>query len=72
MYDGSGNAIVGNTTSGCFSPTLGSAVCFAYVPSEQSAPGTKFNVLLLGQLRPATVLEDPIVLPHHLRGKTQK
>ena len=33
------NRVIGNTTSGCFSPALGKGLAFAYIPSLADVPG---------------------------------
>ncbi|XP_076063231.1 dimethylglycine dehydrogenase, mitochondrial-like isoform X2 [Oratosquilla oratoria] len=62
-----GNKVVGNTTSGCFSHHLGQPLAFAYVPPLYTTPGTSIQVELLGEHRPARVLEGPPVLTHPAR-----
>lgn len=51
--------VVGNTTSGCFSPVLGQGLAFAYVPQIFGLPGTEFDVELQGHRRKAKVLAKP-------------
>ena len=65
-----GFAIVGYTTSGCWSPILNSGLCMASVPCLFSHPGTQLHVLLGGKPCSATVL--PGKLDSHLFKGTVK
>ena len=54
-----GDRSVGVTTSGGFGHYTGKSLGFAYVEPELAAPGTNFEVFVLGARRKATVLADP-------------
>ncbi len=54
--------VIGNTTSGCYSPALGKGLAFAYVPAMCSVPGSELDIEVMGIKRPARVLEGPPVL----------
>jgi dimethylglycine dehydrogenase len=50
--------VVGLTTSGAFGHTTGKSLAFGYVEPGLDHPGTEFEVLLLGEMRRATVLAE--------------
>jgi aminomethyltransferase len=54
-------AVVGETTSGAFSPVLGRAIAMGYLPAECSAPGTPVACGVRGRLHPATIVKKPII-----------
>ena len=54
-----GKRLVGATASGGYAHTLGHGIALAYVRPELARPGTPLSVEILGDVRPATVLEDP-------------
>ncbi len=55
--------IVGNVTSGGFSPSLSQSIAMGFVPPALSAIGTRLNVLVRGKSQPAEVVAMPFV-PH--------
>jgi aminomethyltransferase len=57
-----GNAIVGGgvVTSGTLSPSLGTGIGLAYVPSANSAVGTHLEIDVRGKMRPAVVKAKPL------------
>ncbi|MGL5033336.1 MAG: glycine cleavage system aminomethyltransferase GcvT [Microcystaceae cyanobacterium] len=57
--------VIGEVTSGTFSPTLEKAIALAYVPTELSKLGQILNVEIRGKLHPAQVVKKPF---YH-RGK---
>jgi aminomethyltransferase len=59
-----GDRLIGQTTSGCLSPTLGIGIALAYLPPEHSAPGNPVEIEIRGQRFPATVANKR-ALPHH-------
>ena len=61
---------VGVTTSGAYGHHVGKSLAFAYVETEQSAPGTCLCVDLLGERCSATVLSEPVYDPENLRLKS--
>jgi len=63
---------VGHTTSGCYSPLLGSALAMASVPPMFAVPGTELKVVLGGEERPALVLEGPPALTQPARERAEK
>lgn len=50
---------VGEVTSGTQSPTLGTAIALAYVPTPLSSPGQVLEVEIRGKLYSATVVKRP-------------
>ena len=62
---------VGFTTSGCYSPVLGSALAMASLPKMFCHPGTEVQVMLAGQERKGVVLEGPPALTHAARERLQ-
>jgi aminomethyltransferase len=54
-----GGAVVGEVTSGTWSPTLAEAIALAYVPSALAKVGTELAVEIRGQAQPATVVKRP-------------
>ncbi|HYP03410.1 MAG TPA: glycine cleavage system aminomethyltransferase GcvT, partial [Cyanobium sp.] len=52
-------AVVGEVTSGTWSPTLGEAIALAYVPAAAAKPGTELAVEIRGRQEPALVVRRP-------------
>jgi aminomethyltransferase len=52
-------AVVGEVTSGTWSPTLGQAIALAYVPVGAAKLGTELAVEIRGKAEPATVVKRP-------------
>ena len=51
--------VIGEVTSGLFSPSLQKAVGMGYVPSELASLGSKFDIDIRGKAIPATVVKPP-------------
>jgi aminomethyltransferase len=51
--------VVGEVTSGTWSPTLGEAIALAYVPTAAAKPGTELAVEIRGKAEPALVVRRP-------------
>jgi aminomethyltransferase len=51
--------VVGDVTSGTWSPTLGEAIALAYVPSDAARIGTQLAVEIRGKAEPAVVVKRP-------------
>ena len=64
-----GGQCIGLTTSGGYGHRVGKSLFFASVPPEYAAPGSRFDVLLQGERRAATVLEMPVYDPDNARMK---
>ncbi len=52
-------SVVGEVTSGTQSPTLGTAIALAYVPTELSKLGQVLEVEIRGKQYPATIVKKP-------------
>jgi aminomethyltransferase len=55
-----GDTLVGETTSGTHSPTLGQGIAMAYLPSSLCAPGTRVEVEIRGRRFLAVVSKRPL------------
>jgi aminomethyltransferase len=51
--------VVGEVTSGTWSPTLAEAIALAYVPADAARPGTALTVEIRGRQEPAVVVRRP-------------
>jgi dimethylglycine dehydrogenase len=60
---------VGMATSGGFGHSVGQSLAFGYVRDAPDAPGTEFQVLILGEERPARVLGGPAYDPDSKRPR---
>jgi aminomethyltransferase len=56
---GEAAAVLGEVTSGTFSPTLNRPIAMGYVPREYSVPGTMLSVDIRGKQEPARVVKLP-------------
>lgn len=59
-------AVVGSTTSVVYGHTVGKILAFAYVKPEAAVAGTALEVLVLGEPRPAVVLDEAAYDPGNL------
>lgn len=55
--------LVGSISSGSMSPATGKSLAFAYIDPALSAPGTELEISIMGTLRPATILAEPVYDP---------
>lgn len=62
-----GDKVIGVTTSGAYGYAVKKSLAFVYVPPEYAAPGTCFDIEILGQRRSATVLPGPAYDPENTR-----
>ena len=60
---GQGGGIIGRVTSGGYGYTIDRSIAYAYLPSGQSAPGTRAQVQVFGRWVPATVALEPLYDP---------
>jgi dimethylglycine dehydrogenase len=58
---------IGVITSGAFGHRVRKSLAFACLPPSFAAPGTRIDVLIQGERRPATVLEHPAFDPDNIR-----
>jgi dimethylglycine dehydrogenase len=61
--------LVGSVSSGTFGATTGKSLAFAFIAPAAAEPGTRLEVSILGDLRPATVLAEPVLDPENRRLK---
>ncbi len=54
-----GDTVVGEVTSGTWSPTLGEAIALAYVPADLARVGTELAVRIRDRAEPAEVVRRP-------------
>lgn len=61
---------IGVVTSGGFGHAVGKSLAFAYVDADHAAPGGALTVEILGEARPAVILDSPAYDPenHRLRA----
>jgi 4-methylaminobutanoate oxidase (formaldehyde-forming) len=55
--------VAGRVTSGGYGYTIDRSIAYAYLPSEQAAPGTHAEVQVFGRWVPATVAREPLYDP---------
>ena len=60
---------MGITTSGGYAHWLGLSLAVAYLDAEVSAPGTRLEVEILGERRPARAVVEPLFDPDNLRPR---
>ncbi|MBT3781964.1 MAG: hypothetical protein HOF91_18240, partial [Rhodospirillaceae bacterium] len=62
--------VVGMVTSGGYAHFAEKSVAIGFVPTEMIAPGAAFEIEILGEMRPATLITEPLFDPkgERLRG----
>jgi dimethylglycine dehydrogenase len=65
-----GNEVIGVTTSGAYGYAVQKSLAFVYVPPEYAAPGTTFDIEILGLRYLATVLPEAAYDPQNKRLKS--
>jgi dimethylglycine dehydrogenase len=62
--------VVGFVTSGGYAHAAEKSVALGFVPSELIQEGAKFEIEILGDLRPATLITEPLFDPkgERMRG----
>lgn len=58
---------IGLVTTGAYGYTVGQGLAFAYLAPEFAVPGTDLEVRVLGDFRPARVLDEPVYDPSSSR-----
>src|SRR5438874_4524786 len=59
--------IAGRVTSGGYGYTIERSIGYAYLPSDQAAPGTTAEIQVFGHWVPATVAAEPLYDPSGAR-----
>ena len=59
--------IAGRVTSGGYGYTVGRSIAYAYLPSDQAAPGTTADIQVFGRWVPAVVATEPLYDPSGAR-----
>ena len=62
-----GGQAVGLATSGAYGFHTGQSLAFAYMAPEHAGPGTALEVRVVGDLRPAVVLDEAVHDPTNAR-----
>jgi dimethylglycine dehydrogenase len=62
-----GDKVVGLVTSGGYGYRLRQSIALAYVRTDLAVPGTKLEVEILGERRPAVVAREPLYDPENAR-----
>ncbi|MEX0284982.1 MAG: FAD-dependent oxidoreductase [Paracoccaceae bacterium] len=62
--------VIGSTSSVAYGHTVGKILAFAYLKPEAAAPGTALQVVVMGQIRDARVLDAPAYDPDSLLPRT--
>ena len=64
-----GEEQVGMTSSGGYGHRVDKSIAFGYVPPALTDPGTKLEVEILGEMRPAEVVATPLYDPKNEKMK---
>ncbi len=62
-----GDRPIAYVASGGYGHAVGQSIAFAYLPLEHAEPGTRLEVEILGEPRPATVVAQPLYDPRSER-----
>jgi len=54
---------IGYVASGGYGHTVEKSIAFAYIPVAHATPGTELEIEILGERRPALVVEEPLYDP---------
>ncbi len=60
---------VGSVSSGGYGPNTDRSLAFAFLRADAAKPGTTLEISLFGDMRPATVLAEPVLDPQNERLK---
>ena len=70
---GTGGAVIGRITSGCFAPTLQGPISIGYVDAQYAGEGTSLELSVRGKSHPARIVALPFVETRYYRGnKTRR
>lgn len=67
IYDASGEKVIGEITSGTFSPCLKKPIAMGYVETDLSKPGTEIMLKIRNKMQSAQVTKMPFVEPRYYR-----
>ena len=62
-----GDEVVGRVTSGGYGYTVGASIAYAYLPAEESKPGTAVTVNVFGEWMGGCVVDQPLLDPKSTR-----
>ena len=62
-----GDDVVGRVTSGGYGYTVAASIAYAYLPVEESKPGTSVTVNVFGEWVPGSVVDQPLLDPKGTR-----
>ena len=62
-----GADVVGRVTSGGYGYTVGASIAYAYLPAEESKPGTAVTVNVFGEWVGGRVVDQPLLDPKSTR-----
>jgi len=68
IYDPSGEELIGEITSGTFSPCLKQPIAMGYVKTQFHKEGTKVSVKVRGKMQPAEICKMPFVEQRYFRA----
>lgn len=58
------NEVIGEVTSGCPSPTLGTNIGLAYLPQKGYKVGTEIGIVIRGKIKTAKIIKTPFYKRH--------
>ncbi|MCP3993998.1 MAG: aminomethyl transferase family protein, partial [bacterium] len=64
-----GDEIVGRIASGGYGHYLGKSLAMGYIDAKAARPGTKVEIAILGERRPAETVEIPLYDPKNERPR---
>ncbi len=64
-----GDRVVGHVACCEYGHVVGATIAHAYLPVELATPGTRLDVEVLGERRPATVVREPLYDPDGARAR---
>jgi aminomethyltransferase len=67
IYDATGDTLIGEVTSGTFSPCLKKPIAMGYVSTPNAKDGTEITLKIRGKMQKAAVTKMPFVETHYYR-----